>query len=46
MTILFDQVIHEFDPDPKFAEWERAQPSGLRGLQTSTRKKTPTHSAR
>ena len=26
MTILFDQVIHEFDLDPKFAEWERAQP--------------------
>lgn len=26
MTILFDQIIHEFDPDPKFAEWERAQP--------------------
>ena len=26
MTILFDQIIHEFDPDPKFAEWEWAQP--------------------
>ena len=26
MSILFDQIIHEFDPDPKFAEWERAQP--------------------
>lgn len=26
MTILFDKIIPEFDPDPKFAEWERAQP--------------------
>ena len=26
MTILFDTIIHEFDPDPKFAEYERAQP--------------------
>ena len=26
MTILFDKIIHEFDPDPKFAEWDRAQP--------------------
>ena len=26
MTILYNQVIHEFDPDPKFAEYDRAQP--------------------
>ena len=26
MTILFDQIIHEFDPDPKFDEYDRAQP--------------------
>ena len=26
MSILFDKIIHEFDPDPKFAEWDRAQP--------------------
>lgn len=26
MTILFNKVIHEFDPDPKFAEYDRAQP--------------------
>ena len=26
MTILFDTIIHEFDPDPKFAEWDRTQP--------------------
>lgn len=26
MTILFDKTIHEFDPNPKFAELERAQP--------------------
>ena len=26
MTILFNQIIHEFDPDPKFDEYDRAQP--------------------
>ena len=26
MTILYNQVIHEFDPDPKLAEYDRAQP--------------------
>ena len=26
MTILFDTITHEFDPDPKFAEYDRAQP--------------------
>ena len=26
MTILFDQIIHDFDHDPKFAEYDRAQP--------------------
>lgn len=26
MTILFDQITYEFDPDPKFAEYDRAQP--------------------
>ena len=26
MTILFDQIIHEFDPDQRFAEYDRAQP--------------------
>ncbi len=26
MTILFDQIIYEFDPDPKFAEYDRVQP--------------------
>ena len=26
MTVLFNQVIHEFDRDPKFAEYDRAQP--------------------
>ena len=26
MTILFDTIIHEFDPDPKLAEYDRAQP--------------------
>lgn len=26
MTILYNRRIPEFDPDPKFAEWERAQP--------------------
>lgn len=26
MTILFDQIIYEFDTDPKFAEYDRAQP--------------------
>ena len=26
MTILYNKIIHEFDPDPKFAEYDRAQP--------------------
>ena len=26
MTILFDRSIPEFDPDPKFAEYNREQP--------------------
>lgn len=26
MTILYNEIIHEFDPDPKFAEYDRAQP--------------------
>ena len=26
MTILFDKVIYEFDPDPELAERYRAQP--------------------
>lgn len=34
MTILFDKIIHEFDPDPKFAEWERAQPLSVEPCDT------------
>ena len=26
MSILFDKIIHEYDENPKFAEWDRAQP--------------------
>ena len=26
MTILFDTIIHEFDENPEFAEYSRAQP--------------------
>lgn len=26
MTILFDKIVHEFDPDQRFAEYDRAQP--------------------
>ena len=26
MTILYNQIIHEFDPDPELAEYDRAQP--------------------
>ena len=26
MTILFDKIIYEYDENPKFAEWDRAQP--------------------
>ena len=26
MTILYNQIIPEFDPDPKFDEYDRAQP--------------------
>ena len=26
MTILFDTIIHEFDENPEFAEYGRAQP--------------------
>ena len=26
MTILYDEIIHEYDENPKFAERDRAQP--------------------
>lgn len=26
MTILFDKIVHEFDPDQRFVEYDRAQP--------------------
>ena len=34
MTILFDTIIHEFDPDPKFAEYDRAQPVSVEPADT------------